>query len=159
MPPRTVNDGCVSAAVTSSCPKIESSAVFGASVEMGEHGGDDVLLESGAHLLDERRFDRRCAAVVDRAGDRQRQVVEHPVVGDGVAEQVAQFVATRVGAVAAQQLLDEQIRAQPTVGAAALVGEFGRVLRPSLADLAEHQVVGHEDVIEHDLAEVGACRR
>ena len=126
---------------------------------MGEHSGDDVLLEAGAHLLHQRRLDRRRAAVVDRAGDRQRQVVEHPVVGERVAEQVGEGVARgrSVGGLTTQQLLHEQVRAEPAIGPAALVGEFGGVLRPALADLAEHQLVGHEDLVEDDLAEVGGA--
>ena len=110
MPPRTVNDGWVSAAGDEQALEQRVAGGVRRLVEVGQHGGDDVLLEARAHLLDQRRLDRRRAAVVDRAGHRERQVVEHPVLGGGVAEQVEQRVGELLaGRLAPQQLLDEEV--------------------------------------------------
>src|SRR5204862_2592675 len=105
------------------------------------------LLEARAELLDERRLRGGRLAAVDHARDRERERADRPPLRDGLAEDGAIALAL------AQPLLDEQVRRQPPLRPRALEGQLGGVLRPAAADLAEHELVGHEDAVERDLVE------
>ena len=96
VPPRMVNDGEVSTASASRRSNSEPGRRGRArSPTSSRDGGQDVLLEAGAHLLDQRRLGGGGPAPVDGAGHRQRQLAQAPPPGDGVTEQLDGPVAGR----------------------------------------------------------------
>ena len=78
---KTVHDGETSTAWASNASKVVAERV-GSATEVADDGLHGVLLEPGGHLLEQRRLGEEEQAVVDHAGDRQRQAIKDPAMGD-----------------------------------------------------------------------------
>ena len=117
------------------------------------HAVRQLLLPDGAEVLHDRAFHHRLLAGLQHAGDRDRHAPQRVQLRDQPAEP---FGAAQIGLGAERaDQLDQHIEGfEETLRPAALVGEFAGRLLPGAVDLAQHMIVRHEGVVEHDLVEV-----
>jgi len=85
---------------------------------------------------------------------RQGQSANGPVLCGQFADPAASRNAGRQIRFGAHELLHQHERGDPSVGPAALEGQFAGVLRPSLPDVSDHHVLGDEHTVEDDLGEM-----
>ena len=154
VPPWMVSLGAIMVAKASCSSSVARLLDLGLE-EGGElaHAVGQFLLPDRAEVLDDRAFDHRLLAGLQHAGDRHRHAPQRVQLRDQPAEP---FGAAQIGLGAERaDQLDQHVEGlEEALRPAALVGELAGRLLPGAVDLAEHVIVGHEGVVEHDLVEV-----
>jgi hypothetical protein len=109
------------------------------------------LLPVVADVLHQRRLALGRPALLEHAGDRERHLPQRAGTGQQAAHRLLGRLA--FGAQVVQRRDQQRPGGEVAFRPGALEGELRRGLLPAVADLAHHQPVGDEDVIEGDLVE------